>query len=103
VLRRAEADYRAAHAAVTASLRRSHAELERAVSEEALLETGLLPQARQSLESSRSGYEVGRIDFLSLLDSQVRFLDAELRLTRARADKRLAFAALEVAAGEKLR
>ena len=103
LLRRAEADYRAAHAAVTASLRRSHAELQRAVSEEALLETGLLPQARQSLESSRSGYEVGRIDFLSLLDSQVRFLDAELALTRARADKRLAFAALEVAAGEKLR
>jgi outer membrane protein TolC len=46
---------------------------------------------------------VGRIDFLSLLNSQVRLLDAELRLTRARADKRLAFAALEAAAGEKLR
>ena len=47
-----------------------------------------MPQARQSLESSRSAYEVGRIDFLSLLDSQVRLLDAELRLARARADKR---------------
>jgi len=103
LLRRAEADHRAARAAVVASLRRSHAELERAVSEEALLETGLLPQARQSLASSRAGYAVGRIDFLSLLDSQVRLLDAELRLTRARADKRLAFAALESAAGEKLR
>lgn len=103
LLRQAEADYRATHAAVRASLGRFHAELVRAVSEEALLETGLVPQARQSFESSRSGYEVGRIDFLSLLDSQVRLLDAELRLTRARADKRGAFAALEAAAGETLR
>ena len=75
----------------------------RASSEEALLETGLVPQARQSLASSRSAYKVGRIEFLSLLDSQVRLLGAELRLARARADKRLAFASLEAAAGEKLR
>ena len=39
----------------------------------------------------------------SLLDSQVRLLGAELRLARAKADKRIAFAALETAAGEKLR
>ena len=68
-----------------------------------MLETGLVPQAQQSLESSRSAYEVGRIGFLSLLDSQVRLLGAELQLARARADKRHAFAALESAAGEKLR
>lgn len=102
-LRRAKADLRAARAALVALTRRAHAELTRATAEEALLETGLVPQARQSLESSRSAYEVGRIEFLSLLDSQVRLLDAELRLVRARADKRRAFAALEAAAGEKLR
>ena len=85
------------------STRQAHAELVRAASEEELLETGLVPQARQSLESSRSAYEVGRIEFLSLLDSQVRLLGAELRLARARADKRVAFASLEAAAGEKLR
>ena len=92
-----------ARAALISQTRRAHAELTRASSEEALLETGLVPQARQSLESSRSAYEVGRIEFLSLLDSQVRLLDAELQLVRARADKRRAFAALEAAAGEKLR
>ena len=57
----------------------------------------------QSLEASRSAYKVGRIEFLSLLDSQVRLLGAELRLVRAQADKRRAFAALETASGEKLR
>jgi outer membrane protein TolC len=94
---------REVRAELVARTRQSHAALVRASSEEALLETGLVPQARQSLDSSRSGYEVGRIEFLSLLDSQVRLLDAELRLARARADKRGAFAALEAAAGEKLR
>jgi len=103
LLRRAQAEYRAAHARLVSQTRRAHAELVRASSEEALLETGLVPQAEQSLESSRSAYQVGRIEFLSLLDSQVRLLGAELRLVRARADKRRAFAALESAAGEKLR
>jgi cobalt-zinc-cadmium efflux system outer membrane protein len=103
LLRRAEADYRATRAVLVSAARSAHAALVRAGSEEALIETGLVPQARQSLESSRSGYEVGRIGFLSLLDSQVRLLGAELRLVRARADRRLAFAALESAAGEKLR
>jgi outer membrane protein TolC len=102
-VRRSEAELRAVRAGLISLTRRAHAELTRASSEEALLETGLIPQARQSLESSRSAYEVGQIEFLSLLDSQVRLLDAELRLVRARADKRRAFAALEAAAGEKLR
>jgi outer membrane protein TolC len=98
-----EAAYRNARASLLGTLRSAHAELTRADSETALLRTGLVPQARQSLDSSRSGYEVGRIDFLSLLDSQVRSLDAELRLVRAQADRRQAFAALEAAAGEVLR
>lgn len=103
LLRRAEAELRGVRASLFADVRRAHAELTRAASEEALLETGLIPQARQSLEASRSAYKVGRIEFLSLLDSQVRLLDAELRLVRARADKRRAYAALETASGEKLR
>jgi cobalt-zinc-cadmium efflux system outer membrane protein len=103
LVRRAEAEYRAEHASLAMLTRRAHAELVRAASEEALLATGLVPQAQQSLDSSRSAYKVGRIDFLSLLDSQVRLLDAELQLARSRADRRLAFATLEAAAGEKLR
>ena len=103
LLRQAEAELRAERAELVARTRRAHAELVRASSEEALLETGLVPQATQSLAASRSAYEVGRIEFLSLLDSQVRLLTAELRLARARADRRIAFASLEAAAGEKLR
>ncbi len=103
LLRRQEAIYRGARASLVGALRIAHAELTRSDSEVALLQTGLVPQARQSLDSSRSAYEVGRIEFLSLLDSQVRLLNAELRLVRAEADRRQAYAALEAAAGETLR
>ena len=103
LLRRARAEHRAGLASVRARVRSAHAELVATTLEEALLETGLVPQAHQSLEASRSGYEVGRVDFPGLLDTQVRLLDAQLQLVRARTDRRRAYATLEVATGEKLR
>ena len=103
LLRRQEANHRGARAQIAARIRSTFAALVRANSAAALLSTGLVPQAEQSLQSSRSGYEVGRIDFPSLLDSQVRLLNAELRRVRAIADRRRAFSALEAASGEKLR
>jgi len=102
-LRRSRAAYRRLRAALRDRLRAQHAELRRADREIALLETGLIPQARQSLASSRSGYEVDKVDFLSLIDSQVRLLDAQLRLERAVADRRAAFAAVEASLGAPLR
>ncbi|MBW2373443.1 MAG: TolC family protein [Deltaproteobacteria bacterium] len=103
LLRRAEADYRAGRAQLRSALRSRYAELRRADAAVALLETGLVPQSRQSLEASRAGYEVDKVDFLSLVDSQVSLLEAELRLERARAERRVAFAGLEAASGESLR
>lgn len=103
LLRRAKAARRGALAQLRDRVRSTFADLARADAQVALLETGLVPQARQSLESSRSGYEVDKVDFLSLLDSQVKLLDAELGLVRAVTDRRAAFAALEGAVGEVLR
>jgi outer membrane protein TolC len=103
LLRRAEANYRAARAELREAIRARHADLRRADAEVDLLEAGLVPQTRQSLEASRAGYEVDKVDFLSLIDSQVSLLEAELALVRAQADRRSAFAALEAAVGETLR
>jgi cobalt-zinc-cadmium efflux system outer membrane protein len=103
LIRRAEAEYRDGRARLRDAVRTAFAALERADAEVALLETGLVPQTRQSLDSSRSGYQVDKVDFLSLIDSQVRLLDAELSLVRAVADRRAAFAALEGAVGKELR
>jgi outer membrane protein TolC len=103
LLRRAKASYRSALVRLRDAVSSIHADLERADAEVALLETGLLPQTRQSLQSSRSGYRVDKVDFPSLVDSQVKLLEAQLSLVRAVADRRSAFAALEGAVGERLR
>jgi outer membrane protein TolC len=101
--RRARADLRSARARLRDVVRSRHADLRRADAQVALLASGLVPQSRQSLESNRAGYEVDKVDFPSLVDSQVSLLDAELRLVRAASDRRAAFAALEAAVGTKLR
>jgi outer membrane protein TolC len=103
LLRRAKAEYRAAGAALQDAIRSRFADLVRADAEVDLVEHGLLPQARQSLESSRSAYQVDRVDFLSLINSQVSLLQAGLQLERSVADRRIAFAAIEAALGEGLR
>jgi len=103
LVRRAKAAYRDGQARLRDDARAAFATLARADSEVTLLETGLIPQTRQSLDSSRSGYQVDEVDFLSLIDSQVRLLDAQLSLERAVANRRAAFAMLESTIGEKLR
>ena len=103
LLRRSKAEYRQFRAALRDAAKARFAELERADQQIALLERGLIPQARQSLDSSRSGYEVDKVDFLSLIDSQVKLFDAQLRLERAVADRRAAFAAVEASVGAPLR
>jgi outer membrane protein, heavy metal efflux system len=103
LLRRAKASRRVALEQLRSTVRAAFAALQRSDATVALLETGLVPQTRQSLEASRSGYEVDKVDFLSLLDSQVKYVDAELGLVRAVADRRVAFAALESSMGKELR
>ncbi|HLE40345.1 MAG TPA: TolC family protein [Nitrospirota bacterium] len=43
-----------------------------------LYETGIIPQARMALQSATSNYQVGKIDFLMLLDSQTLLFKYQL-------------------------
>ncbi len=47
-----------------------------------LYEQGIIPQATLSLESAISGYGVGTVDFLTLLDNLMTLLEDELKYTR---------------------
>jgi outer membrane protein, heavy metal efflux system len=67
-----------------------------------LIKTAILPQARQSLESSLSGYGVDKVDFLSLLDTQITLLDWELKYHRELADYEQTLADMERAVGKSL-
>lgn len=62
----------------------------------------VLPQARLTLESSRAAYEVGTIDFLTLLTGVTAVLDNEIALQEQIAQYRQALARLESLVGTEL-
>ncbi|NOZ22262.1 MAG: TolC family protein [Planctomycetes bacterium] len=62
----------------------------------------IIPQARQTLEAAQSGYQVGKVDFLTVLDNWRGLLDFELELYRAKASLEQNFAELERAIGAEL-
>lgn len=78
------------------------AELQRARDQIVLLNDGILPQARTSLSSATSSYQVGRVDFLTLLDTQVTLYRHELDYHRLLADFATNLAALERAVGTEV-
>lgn len=43
-----------------------------------LYQTSILPQARSSLESAQTGYQVGKIDFMAWLDNQMTLYNYEI-------------------------
>lgn len=61
----------------------------------ALYESGIIPQASLSLESTLAAYEVGNIDFLSLLTSQSSLLNFEMQYYEELAKHEQALARLE--------
>jgi cobalt-zinc-cadmium efflux system outer membrane protein len=69
----------------------------------ALLRTTILPQAQQTLDVSRIGYQTDKVDFQAVIDNQRTLLDAQLGYVRALSDFEQATADLERAVGADLR
>ena len=67
-----------------------------------LYENGIIPQATQSLDSAIAGYQVGSIDFLTLLDNQITLYNAELQVSTAQAQYQMNLADIEVLVGKDL-
>jgi outer membrane protein TolC len=61
-----------------------------------LYETGIIPQATQSLNSAIAAYEVGNVDFLSLIDNQITLCNFETQRSEILADYEKELAELEV-------
>jgi outer membrane protein TolC len=67
-----------------------------------LYQTGIIPQAEESLESSMAGYQNDKVDFLSLLDSELTLFEFRLDYHRFVADYHKAVAELEALTGTDL-
>lgn len=78
------------------------AQLERRRKLAELYKTGIIPQARNSLESAVIGYRVNKVDFLSLLDSRVTLFNYEREYYDSIADYQMKKAQLEALVGKEL-
>jgi outer membrane protein, heavy metal efflux system len=74
---------------------------DRAREEFSLFETGIIPQASQTVQSMLAGYQVNEVDFLNLVRAQVTLLDYELEYWKALTEAKQSLARLEAAVGEE--
>jgi len=94
--------YRAQLNEVSAQLRQQVANAEQSLKSARLYESGILPQARLAVESSLSSYRVNRVDFLTLLDSQMTVLEYEISHAAALSNYNIALAEIELLTGKAL-
>jgi len=66
-----------------------------------LLEGGIIPQARQTLESMHAGYQVNKVDFLSLVEAQRSLYNYETRYWKSFSSANQALARLAAAVGKE--
>lgn len=97
-----EADRRAKANEVRAEVAEAHADAERARSQLALFVTSILPQGRAALESAMSGFQVGRVDFMTLLEHQATLYGYETAYHRALTDFAIDLAKLERLVGKEI-
>lgn len=64
--------------------------------------SGIIPQARQSFDATLAAYQVGKVEFLSLLDSLLNLYRYQLDYQRALVDYHRNIARLEAEAGTDL-
>lgn len=67
-----------------------------------LFRTAILPQAQQSLESAMAGYQVDKVDFLTLLNNQVSLFQFEIEHYHHLIEREKKLAELEAVIGKRL-
>ena len=86
---------------IRSSIAEASTEYHRARSQLELFEGGVIPQARQTVESMKAGYQVGKVDFLNLVRAQITLFNYELRYWKSVSEASQAVAALHAAVGEE--
>ena len=81
----------------------SLAKLKEIKEREKLIVEGMQPQASQSLNAALSGYQVGKIDFLNVIESENKLFEIETNLYRLRTDYLKEINKLEFLTGSNLK
>ncbi len=99
---RVEADREATRRRVLAEVRILHDKAAQHAAQADLFRTAILPQAEQSLQSARSGYQVDKVDFLTLLNNQVTLLNHRIKYYKHLTEHERGVAQLEAVVGKLL-
>lgn len=73
----------------------------RSEQQRSLFETGILPQARQTVQSMLAGYQVSEVDFLNLVGSQVTLFNYELQFWQSVSQSNQALASIQASIGKE--
>lgn len=87
---------------VQAEISAALADYHRASEQVQLFRTGIIPQARQSVASMLSGYQVSKVDFLNLVNAQITLYNFETQYWSALSEANQALARLDAAVGEEV-
>ncbi|MAD77086.1 TolC family protein [Colwellia sp. M166] len=86
---------------VRADIASSLTKYSRSTEQLSLFTTGILPQARQTVQSMLAGYQVSEVDFLNLVRSQVTLFNYELQYWQAVSQSNQALASLQASIGKE--
>lgn len=97
-----ESDHAARRNTIRAEVARLAADLERQRAQLALYKTAIIPQGRAALTSALASYQVGRVEFLAVLENQATLFNYETEYFRVLTDFATTLAELERVVGKEL-
>jgi outer membrane protein TolC len=86
---------------VRSQISQTYNDYRRAKDQVVLFETGIVPQARQTVASMLAGYRVNQVDFLNLVRSQITLFEYETQYWKAFTEANQSLAQLSAAVGEE--
>ncbi len=86
---------------VRSQISQNYNDYRRAKDQVLLFETGIVPQARQTVASMLAGYQVNKVDFLNLVRSQIILFEYETQYWKAFTEANQSLAQLNAAVGEE--
>ncbi|MGY6275732.1 TolC family protein [Methylomonas sp. MgM2] len=86
---------------VRADISTAYSDFHQTKNQVVLFKSGIIPQARQTVASMLAGYQVGKVDFLNLVRSQITLYNYETQYWKALSEANQALAQLSAMVGEE--
>ncbi|PPD31712.1 MAG: transporter, partial [Methylomonas sp.] len=100
---KAARQYVATRQRIALDVREAHARLQQASESLKQWQQTILPPLRIAIQDAENAYAAGNVTYLFVLETQRRWLDAQLKTAQAAADLRRARAELERSVGQRLK